>query len=79
MFPLHVLASVQFIVNPGLIPSDDAIEVLHYDNIPSNKSRCPYERDYARLSIAAQTLWNPRLSYTTVYTPLANLNFVQFL
>jgi hypothetical protein len=71
--------TVESIVNPGLIPSDDAIEVLHYNNIPSNKSRCPYESDYALLSIAAQTLWNPRLPYTVEYTPLANLNFVQVL
>jgi len=28
--------------------------------------------------LLAQALWNPRLSYTIVYTPLANLNFVQF-
>ena len=79
MFPVHVLVTVEFIVNPGFILSDDAIEVLHYNNIPSNKSRCPCESDYALLSVAAQTLWNPRLSYSTVYTPLANLSFVRFL
>jgi len=56
VFPLHVLVTVKFIVNPGLIPSDDAIEVLHCNNIPGNKSRCPYESDYALPSIAAQTL-----------------------
>jgi hypothetical protein len=79
VFPLHVLLTVEFIVNPGLIPNDNAIEVLHCNNIPSNKNRCPYESDYALLSVAAQTLWNPKLSYTIVYAPLANLNFVQFL
>ena len=52
MFPLRVLVTVKFIVNPGLIPSDDANEVLHYNNSPSNKSRCPYDSDYAVLSIA---------------------------
>lgn len=72
MFPFHVLVTVEFIVNPGLIPSDDAIEVLHY-----NKSNV-HESDYALLSVAAQALWNPRLPYTIVQTPLANLN-LQFL
>jgi hypothetical protein len=47
VFPFHVLVTVEFIVNPGLIPSDDATEVLHYNKIQSNKSRCPYESDYA--------------------------------
>jgi hypothetical protein len=28
--------------------------------------------------LLAQAMWNPKLSYTIIYTPLVNLNFVQF-
>jgi hypothetical protein len=51
--------TAEFVVKLGLIPSDDAIEVLHCNNIPSDRSRCPYKSGYALLSVACTNFVEP--------------------